>query len=177
MKVNGESTKANALFPAQGKPLTFKRGNGFIGFYAQPVWDMEEFDELYPKPVNKKIRFNKNAPGGKEADPNSPEHKEALAEYARARWGYVVLKSLEPSKELGVEWEAVSLTDPKTWVDVEKELKESLGIYEFAKVMQLVDEANAIDDAKLEANAESFFRGQSEEDGQKNSQPDVPQNS
>lgn len=172
MKINGQSTKANAIFPEPGKPLTFRRGDGFIAFYAQPVWDLEEFDALMPPPVNTKYRYTKN---GKELDPNAPEYKEALANYVTARWGYVVLKSLEPSKELGVEWENVSLDDPATWPNVEAELKEALGVYEFAKVMQLVDEANAIDSAKLEANAESFFQRQSAEDGQKNSPEAEPQ--
>lgn len=174
MKINGQSTKTNAIFPEPGKPLTFRRGNGFIAFYAQPVWDLEEFDALMPPPVNTKYRYTKD---GKELDPNAPEYKEALAAYVTARWGYVVLKSLEPSKELGVEWETVSLDDPTTWANVETELKEALGLYEFAKVMQLVDEANAIDSTKLEANAESFFQRQREEDGRKNSPADEPPSS
>jgi hypothetical protein len=174
MKINGQSTKDNAIFPAPGKPLTFKRGEGFIAFYAQPVWDMNEFDALLPPPENRKYRFTKN---GKEKDPNAPEYQEALAAYRRARWGYVVLKSLEPSKELGVEWETCSLDDPKTWGNVEAELKSALGLYEFAKVMDLVDEANAIDADKLEANAASFFARQLVEDGLKNSQTVEPGNS
>lgn len=154
MKVNGESTKSTALFPAPGKPLTFKRGDGFIGFYAQPVWDLTEFHALCPPPENNYTRFTKN---GKEKDPEAPAYLEALGKYQAKRWGYVILKSLEPSKDLGVEWENVSLEDPDTWDKVEKELRDSLGLYEFAKVLSLVDEANAIDEAKLEENAESFF--------------------
>jgi len=177
MKVNGQSTRENTIFPAPGKPLAFKRGNGFIGFYAQPVWDMDEFNKLCPEPKNKQIRFNKNAPDGKEPDPNSPAHKEALAKYGKKRWGYIVLKSLEPSAELGLQWEKASLQDPNSWGLVEEELKESLSLYEYARVMKLVDEANALDDAKLEANAESFFRGQHSEEGPKNSPLEDPENS
>lgn len=153
MKINGVSAdKSTAIFPAPGKPLTFKRGENFLAFYAQPVWNMDEFNALCPPPENTNYRFEK---GGKVKDPDAPQWREKLADYSRKRWGYVVLKSLEPSN---IEWEKVSLDDPKTWLYVEEELKEHLAVYEFAKVMELVDEANAIDEAKLEANAESFFQ-------------------
>lgn len=152
MKVNGVSAdKSSALFG----PLVFKRGEEFLAFYAQPVWDLDEFRASCPEPENTYTRFTKN---GKEADPNAPAYQEALTEYYRKRWGYVVLKSLEPSN---IEWEGVSLSDPGTWGEVERELKSNLALYEFAKLMQLVDEANAIDDDKLEENAETFFQRRS----------------
>lgn len=150
MKVGGVSTeKENALFG----PLTFKRGKQFLAFYAQPVWDMDEFDELLPAPKNEKMRFSRE--NGKEPDPKNPVWREAMARYSLQRWGYVVLKSLEPSN---IEWEGVSIEDPETWDKVEEVLQEHLGVYEFSKVMSLVDEANGIDQAKLEANQQTFFQ-------------------
>lgn len=161
MKVNGVTVdKSTALFG----PLTFKRGDAFLAFYAQPVWDLEEFHALCPYPENTYTRFTKN---GKEPDPDAPAWRELVSRYQRKRWGYVVLKSLEPSK---IEWEGVSIEDPSTWDKVEAELSSNLGLYEFAKVMQLVDEANAIDDAKLEENAQSFFLMLQKADTEKNSQ-------
>lgn len=176
MKVNGQKLdKKAAIFPDPDKPLTFKRGKSFIAFLAQPVWDFDEFDEMVPAPVNKKMRFNKNAPGGKEPDPNNPVYKDAMAKYATQRWGYMVLKTLEPSPN--IEWETVSLDDPKTWDKVEDELRATLANFEFGKVMRLVDEANALDDDKLEENAESFFQGQlAKEADAENSQPDEASN-
>lgn len=172
MKINGVSTdKSSAIFPAPDKPLTFRRGNQFLAFYAQPVWDMDEFNELCPMPENTHFRFEK---GGKVKDPDAPAYRAALAEYSRKRWGYVVLKSLEPSN---IEWDGVSLDDPSTWLNVEEELKKVLAVYEFARVMELVDEANAIDDAKLEENAKSFFQKSYREDLEKNSRPDGPESS
>lgn len=162
MKVNGVSTdKSKAIFG----PLTFKRGDQFLAFYAQPVWTLDEFEALCPPPVNEYYRFTKN---GKEKDPDAPAYRDMISIYSRKRWGYVVLKSLEPSK---IEWDKVSLDDPNTWKDVEQELRAELGLYEFAKVMTLVDEANAIDAAKLEENAQSFFQLMSAEDTSKSSQP------
>jgi hypothetical protein len=158
MRINGVSTeKTKAIFPAPGKPLAFKRGEEFLAFYATPVWNMDEFHQLCPPPENEHYRFEK---GGKVKDPEAPAYLEQLAIYARKRWGYLVLKSLEPSK---IEWDGVSLDDPNTWVNVEEELKKHLAFYEFAKLMELVDEANALDQEKLEGNAESFFRQMSQQ--------------
>ena len=166
MKIGGISTeKSAALFG----PLTFKRGDKFLAFYAQPVWGMEEFNVQCPPPENKWTRFTKR---GKEKDPDAPAYQELLGKYSLKRWGYVVLKSLEPSK---IEWDGVSLDDPDTWDKVEEELKANLAVYEFAKVMELVDEANAIDQQKLEENAKSFFQ-QGLGESEKNSQPDEAEN-
>lgn len=149
MKVNGVSNDKNVKFG----PVVFKRGaNKFLTFYAQPVWSMDEFNAVCPPPVNRSYIFTKN---GKELDDNAPAYLEELKQFYRKRWGYVMLKSLEPSK---IEWGKVNPSDPKTWSMVEEELREELSIYEFAKVAKLVDEANALDEEKLEENAKSFFQ-------------------
>jgi len=49
-------------------------------------------------------------------------------------------------------------------------------LYEFSKVMSLVDEANAIDEEKLEENAKSFFLTMSEGVSAKNTQSDEVEN-
>jgi len=167
MKVNGVSTdKSEAIFG----PLPFKRGKKFLAFYAQPVWDLDEFNALCPPPENEFYRFTKN---GKEKDPEAPGYLDLIGRYSRKRWGYVVLKSLEPSK---IEWDNVSLKDPNTWDKVEEELRKELGLYEFAKVMTLVDEANAIDEEKLEENAQSFFQLMLEEVTSESSQQEEAEN-
>ena len=169
MKVNGVSAdKSTAKFG----PLTFKRGDTFLAFYAQPVWNMDEFNALCPRPVNTHVRYEK---GGKVKDPDAPAYLEELGKFSVKRWGYVILKTLEPSN---IEWENVSLADPGTWGEVEAELRANLGIYEFAKVMELVDEANAIDEAKLEENSQSFFHMMSQPSPtEENSQPGEAENS
>lgn len=148
MKVNGVENDRKVLFG----PVVFKRGpNKFLSFYAQPVWDLDEFNALCPQPTNKNYIFDKT---GKHVDPQAPAYLEELAQYYRKRWGYITLKSLEPSK---IEFSSVSLSDPKTWGDAEAALRKELSVYEFAKVARLVEEANALDEEKLEENAKSFF--------------------
>lgn len=160
MKINGVTPdKATAIYPAPNKPLTFKRGDSFLAFYAQPVWSFRDFHAMCPVPENTHYRFEK---GGKTKDPDHPAYLEQLALYGRKRWGYMVLKTLEPSN---IEWDTVSLSDPNTWLNVEDELRAVLSFYEFAKVIELVETANALDDDKLEENAQSFFQLMSQSQG------------
>lgn len=149
MKVNGVKNDKTVLFG----PVTFKRGEGkFLAFYAQPVWSMDEFNALCPVPANRNYVFTA---AGRQLDDQAPAYLEELKDFYRKRWGYVMMKALEPSK---IEWERVNPSDPKTWGLVEEELRAELAVYEFAKVAKLVDEANALDEDKLEENAKSFFQ-------------------
>ena len=149
MKVNGVPTgPENAKFG----PKSFKRGDKYITFWAVPLWDYDDFNERCPLPENQYYRYTRE---GKEKDPEAPAYLELLEEYNRKRWGYLILRSLEPSP---IEWDTVSLDDPSTWGNVEKELKSSLSFFEFQVVMQLVDEANALDERKLQENADTFFQ-------------------
>jgi len=158
MKIGGvAANKSKAIFPAPDKPLTFRRGNDYLAFFAQPVWDFDEFSALCPLPENTHYRFEK---GGKVKDPDAPAYREALKDYARKRWGYLVLKSLEPSR---IEWNTVDPDDPETWGNVEHDLRSILSHYEVAALLHLVDEANALDAEKLEDNAKSFFQSRAEE--------------
>lgn len=167
MKVNGVELTREVLFG----PITFKRGDSFVAFYAQPVWDLDEFYLACPVPKNDFVRFEK---GGKVADPDHPAYREKLAQWHRKRWGYVTLKTLEPSN---IEFDNISLDDPETWVNVEAELKANLGLYEFAQVSSLVDEANALDAEKLEENAKSFFQQRESALSAKADQKDEAENS
>lgn len=149
MKVNGVGNDKKVLFG----PVVFKRGdNKFWSFYAQPVWSMDEFNALCPAPVNRNYVFTA---AGKQLDDQAPAYLEELKDFYRRRWGFVMMKSLEPSS---IQWEKVNPSDPKTWGLVEEELRGELSVYEFAKVAKLVDEANALDEDKLEENAKSFFQ-------------------
>lgn len=147
LKVNGvENVK-----DIQYGPLCFKRGDDFLAFYAVPVWTMEEFDKLCPFPENTNYYYGPD--GKKMKDYECSAWKDTESEYWRQRWGYVVLKSLEPSK---LEIDGITIDDPKTWGSVESTLKAELTEYEFQRLMGLVDEANALDQRKLEANAATF---------------------
>lgn len=153
MKVSGVANNPEVVFG----PIVFKRGDGqFWAFLARPVWSLDEFNALCPAPVNRNYVFTKD---GKQIDAEAPAYLSELTEYYRKRWAWTVLKSLEPSN---IDWDTVKANDPNTWVNIETELKANLSIYEFAAVMKLVDEANALDSAKLEENAKTFFQMQAQ---------------
>jgi len=162
MQVGGIEATKEAIFG----PLPFKRGKDILAFFAQPVWDMDEFNVLCPPPVNRNYRFTK---GGKELDPDAPVYKEALAAYGRKRWGYIVMKSLEPSN---IKWNKVKADDPETWLNVEEELRETLAHFEFSKLMELVHEANALDEEKLAENAKLFFQRTAQQADPSENSPD-----
>lgn len=149
MKIGGQEAKKGGLFG----PLTFKRDDEtFYPFFATPVHNLDEFNRLCPVP---EVTSGMFTPTGWVKDPESPAHKAALANRGEIRWAYICVKSLEPSN---IEWDTVVLDDPSTWINYEDDLLSVLSYLEFAKVQGLIEEANALDEAKLEENTASFFR-------------------
>jgi len=82
-------------------PKVFQRGDKrFLAFYAQPVWDMDEFERLCPQPSNPHVYYARDESGkgtSKVTDWEHPEYLHAEKMRDKARWGYVILKTLEPS--------------------------------------------------------------------------------
>lgn len=156
MKIKGQTlTSEDAICG----PVVIVRGKKKFGFYASPVWDFDEFDMIYPVPEAPMTGWNAKT-GKKEADPKSATYQGLMQAYSRAKWGWMVWKSLQPSE---IELEGVSIEDPKSFEKVEELLKWSptnttgLSHFEYNAVMRLVDEANMLDDEKIDANRESFL--------------------
>lgn len=169
MKIAGqELQKDKALFG----PVLIRRGESLHAIYAQPVWSFVEFHKACPEPEPPVTAFAPKKPdgsGGKTRNVKDPKYLAALDEHAARQWGYLTLKSLEPSD---LELDGVSLDKPETWGNVEQALRydadknpNGLSHFEFAQVMRLVDEANMLDQAKIDENLESFFRGQAQPEG------------
>jgi len=152
MKVNGIENKKEAAL----KHYPVQRGDAILLFTAQPVWSFDDFHDLCPQPIPgpASVVFT---PNGKKVNYECPQYKADLAEWARKRWGYMILKSLEPSN---LELDGISLADPKTWGNVEEVLRAELSHFEFAGVMKLIDEVNGLDQAKLDENLQNFFTAQ-----------------
>jgi hypothetical protein len=134
--------------------LVLPRGQSEIVFRAKGLSNMDEFDAVcpHPKPPGK---FTKD---GWIPHTNDPTYQQVLAEYAKKRLGYIVIRSLEPSE---IEWDTVKRDDPRTWPNWESDLTTGgLSQIESNRVLALVMEANALDEAKLEKARESFLRGQ-----------------
>ena len=134
--------------------LVLPRGDQQIVFRAKGLPDMSGFEALcpYPKPPGK---FTKE---GWIPNLTDPTYQQVLGEWAKKRLGYMVLKSLAPSE---VEWDTVNENNPRTWAGWEEDLKRGgLTQVECNRVLALVLEANALDEAKLQKAREVFLAGQ-----------------
>ena len=70
----------------------------------------------------------------------------------------MIVKSLEPSN---VEWDTVNVADPRTWKNWSTDLRGGgLSDIECQRVMNLVLEANCLDEAKLKKAREVFLAGE-----------------
>lgn len=130
-----------------------------IPIIAQAILDMDEVDRflLQPKPpaVQK--------PGGVvEYNWKDKGYVEQLAQYNIKKMAWIVLKSLEPSE---IEWESVDLENPSTWLTYQKEMRDAgFSEIEVNRICNICMQANALDEAKLEAARQSFLHGQAAEE-------------
>ena len=167
MRINGEEVQKDGVLFG---PFVFQRGYKIEedpetkekkqvpklhAVWAQPVWDLEEFDNEFPRPVPQpekgEVVFTKD---GNKPDFEHPSYKERAALHRKRRWGYMMLKSLEPSN---IQFDSVSLDDPETWDKVRDALLKEFSFHEFNQVMLLVDEANCLDSVKMEENRSDFL--------------------
>ena len=134
--------------------LVLPRGESEIVFRAKGLPDMAEFETLCPNP-KPPGKFTKE---GWIPNLNDPTYQQILGDWAKKRLGYMVVKSLAPSE---IEWDLVKDGDPRTWPKWEEDLKSGgLTQVECNRVLALVLEANALDEAKLQKARELFLAGQ-----------------
>jgi len=134
--------------------LVLPRGEQQIVFRARGLPDLEEFNAVCPppKPPGKHTR------DGWVSNENDPTYQQVMEQWGKKRLGYIVIRSLEPSE---IEWDAVKRDDPRTWANWDQDLIHGgLSQIEANRVLGLVLEANALDEAKLAKARESFLRGQ-----------------
>ncbi|MEN6367691.1 MAG: hypothetical protein ABFC88_12845 [Thermoguttaceae bacterium] len=123
-------------------------------FKAKGLKDMDEFNVKcpLPKPPGKQTR------DGWVANENDPTYQQVMDQWGKKRLGYIVINSLVPSE---IEWDTVKFDDPRTWASWDKDLMNGgLTQVETNRVLGLVLEANALDEAKLAKAREVFLRGQ-----------------
>jgi hypothetical protein len=70
----------------------------------------------------------------------------------------MVIRSLEPSE---IEWDTVDPDNPSTWLNWDRDMKSAgLSQVECNRILQLVFQANCLDEAKLQKAREAFLLGQ-----------------
>jgi hypothetical protein len=134
--------------------LVLPRGEQNIVFRAIGLKDMDEFNAKCPPPKPP----GKYTKDGWVANQDDPTYQQVVEAWGRKRLGYLVIRSLEPSE---IEWDTVKLDDPRTWANWDKDLiNGGLTQIETNRVLGLVLEANALDEAKLAKAREVFLAGQ-----------------
>jgi hypothetical protein len=138
--------------------LVLPRPDGDIVFKAQAVLDFDEFEKICPPPTPP-VRVVK---GRREVMASDPEYIKQLNAHNEKRMAWIILKSLEATE--GLEWETVNMNDPETYTNYVQELKDAkFSVVEINKIVMLALQANALDEAKLEAARQAFLAGQGKE--------------
>jgi hypothetical protein len=134
--------------------LVLPRLGGDIVFIAEAVVDMSPFDAQVQRPVVPQVITSK----GTVDDTDSSSYRVAATMYEQLRFDYITIISLAPSK---IEWDTVDMDKPGTWPNWAKDLtKAGLSSVELNRVVNLVMQANCLDEQKLKAARDSFLRGQ-----------------
>jgi len=140
--------------------IPIKRPEGDIIFIAEAVSNWDEFEKLLPEPTPPVVI----KPGGQRvSDYTDKKFIKSVEEHARARTQWIVLKSLEATKDL--EWETVDINKPETWLNYEKELKDSnFSIIEIGRIIRGVMVANSLDEDMIDAAKADFLATREEKE-------------
>lgn len=134
--------------------MVLPREDGDIVIKARAVLDMDTFEELCPEPKPPGHRTK----DGVEPNIDDAGYKQQMANYNEKRLAFIVVKSLEPSE---IEWETVDPENPNTLENWQEDFRNcGLATVEINRIIQVVMEANALDESKLEAARQVFLRGQ-----------------
>jgi len=142
--------EAICVIPRDGEDLVFK---------AQTVASFDDFDKVCPQPTPPIVV----RPGGlKSQDVTDPVYTKALTKWAEYKTCWIILKSLEATKEL--TWEKVDMSNPETWPEYATELKESgFSDLEVSRLIQIAIEANGLDQEKIDQATQRFLATRQEQ--------------
>ena len=151
MKIGGVT-----VTPPEDLILPIPRGSNFLVFRIRPLPDMDEFEKFVKEPSPPAVLTK----DGKKLDTDEPGYKQQLANYAKQKLGYMVIKSLEPSD---IEWETVDPENPSTWINWQEDFKNAgFTSVEVNTIFNFVLEANTLSEEKLKKARESFLLGQAQ---------------
>ena len=151
MKLQGQTftgpNEAFMVLPHNGADLIFK---------ARAILDYSRCDALAPRPKAKMIT---KVGGIKEELVTDPAYLSALDRWSSQRTAYTIVESLKATPDL--QWDTIKDEEPETWGNYRKELEDAFfSTNEIAKIINLVWEANGLDDEKLEEARKRFLAGQ-----------------
>jgi len=152
MKINGQKLETPNV-----EIVVIPRGGETpdIVFHAGAILDMSPFDKFCPEPVPPE----KVVKGGKrEKNFEDKGYKQALEKYGEKRMAWIIIESLRTTPDL--EWETVKYDDHNTWLNYDKEFRNSgFSHVEIQRIQAGVFSANCLNEARLEEARANFLRG------------------
>lgn len=151
MKINGRKVEGKnrvvRVFPRyEQEPIVI---------VAEAITDLSRVNDLLPPPVPPVVQRAGESP---EQDLSDPGYQEQVISHAAKQNAWMVLETLKPSN---IEWTTINMEKPKTWLNWRKEFEEAgFSAMEIGLIIGAVNEANALDEEKLEAARQVFLRGQ-----------------
>ncbi len=153
MKIYGQHVKG-----PNTEVLVIPRGSFDIQFTAQAILDDTPFEALCKRP--KPPRISKAGTGEWTDDLKDKDYLSALDRWGRQHTAWTIIKSLEATPKEILEWEKVNLSDPNTWLDWQKELKDAFFTdYEIVQIQNLVFAANGLNQQRLDEARNRFLAG------------------
>jgi hypothetical protein len=134
--------------------LVLPHGEQQVAFRARAILDFDPFYEQCPEPVAP-VKMTKD---GTVPDLENAGYKSAKLEHERRKNAWIILQTLEPSQ---IEWDSVKMDVPGTWVNYAKDLRDNgFSVIEINRIVDLVMEANCLDESKLKWAREVLVLGQ-----------------
>lgn len=151
MKVNGVS-----LDGPKEVLVVIPRGETDLAFKFRAVLDIDEFEEMCPRPSPPRV----SKPGGEiYFNTQDKTFLQALDEYSTRQGSWQFLKSISATD--GLEWSRVKLDDPGTWNEWQAELKEAgFSIAEKNALWSGFVEANSLSPSMLDEARKRFLASQ-----------------
>jgi hypothetical protein len=143
-KIEGPNVETVIIPRGEDEPIVFR---------CQAVLDYDEFDLVCPRPIPP-VRIMRG--GRRVTDVEDKTYLIMLESYAKQRTNWMILQSLKATENL--EWETIQMSDPNTWINFDKELKDSgLSEIERIRIVNAVMTANCLNESKLDEARESFL--------------------
>jgi len=134
--------------------LILPRGETELVLRATGISDYDAFNALCPEP-KPPGRLTKD---GWEPNEDDEDYKSLVEGYNSRRLAWLVVMSLDPSD---IEWDTVDVSKPSTWKNWDVDMRKAgLNQVECNRILQLVFQANCLDEAKLKEARENFLLGQ-----------------
>lgn len=123
---------------------------------ARAVLDFDDFDNIDPAPDPPEVIRPGNV---RSLDVEDKKYLKAMDDWGTRRTNWMILKSLEATD--GLEWETINMSDPNTWDNFRKELKEcGFTLGEVGRLILAVTEVCGLNQDKIDEATARFLAEQ-----------------